>query len=205
MVKSTNLTRSMLMWVVCSTIAGCVTDAPPKGYAEKVARLSTVIKKQRQELDQLKDENRVLRKQAGVFGIAVPTPASSPQKRLSEKDLYKEVIEAYRGQQEDALKNLHQSLVGQYPNSSFADNSAYLVGDLNFARGDYGESLKYFDEVVKKYPKGNKRSAALIGKARAYEKLNLPQRAVDVYAEVLKLSPKSPEAEVAKKQMSLLR
>ena len=168
---------------------------PDTRYQNKVSRLSKEIKQQSEVIQTLKDENLVLRELSGF------KPKTGKAYELKDAQLYSQVIQSYRNNDEKQLLRSKNILLRHFPKSIYADNAVYLAGHLNLKKGQYGESLKFFDEVIKNFPQGNKRASALFSKGQAYSKLNLKKRAKNIFISVVKTYPGSPESEKAKREL----
>ena len=58
-----------------------------------------------------------------------------------------------------------------YPASGYADDAAYWMADCYFKQGDYKTAVLRFDDVVTKYPNGDKAADALYRQGEALLKL----------------------------------
>lgn len=141
----------------------------------------------------------------GSSGFAAPMPISKATKRQSlgknlpegEKAIYLRLVEAYRrGHIEDTYK-FKNLMLKHYPQSVHADNAIYLTGLLDFQRGRMAEAVANFGDVIKKFPKSNKRPAALYAKSQAYSKLNLPELSKKILEQIKTEYPGSPESQRA--------
>ncbi len=139
------------------------------------------------------------------FANAAPQPISGQTKRQSlgrtlpegEKAIYLRLVEAYRkGNVKDAYK-FRDLMLKHYSRSIHADNALYLTGLLDYQRGRLAEAVANFGEVIKRFPKSNKRPAAMYAKSQAYSKLNLPDYSRNLLEQIKKEYPGSPESQRA--------
>ncbi len=138
--------------------------------------------------------------------VAAPQPMSStpPKKQKlgaslpeGEKAIYLRLVESYRKADIKATYKYRDLMLKNYAKSAYADNALYLAGLLDYQRGRVAEALENFGELIKRYPNGNKRPAALYAKSVAYSKLNLPQISKQLLEEITRVYPGSPESQRA--------
>lgn len=141
----------------------------------------------------------------GSSGFAAPMPISKSPKRQSlgkslpegEKAIYLRLVDAYRrGHIEDTYK-FKNLMMKHYAQSVHADNAIYLTGLLDYQRGRMAEAVSNFGEIIVKFPKSNKRPAAMYAKSQAYSKLNLPELSKKLLEQIKSEYPGSPESQRA--------
>lgn len=143
-----------------------------------------------------KEEERKLKSllQVQKGEIQKPIAKSYPlPKPVTEEAIYSEVLYSYQIRDPDRLLFFSKELGERYPYSVFNDNAIYLRAQLNLAFGLPSEALRDFEKILREYPAGNKRISALFGKGVAYRKLQLFKYAEQVYKEIKKTYPGSPE------------
>ena len=93
-----------------------------------------------------------------------------------------------------------------YPSSAYADDAAYWLADCYFKQGDYKTAVLRFDDVVARYPSGNKAPDALFRQGEALLRLGpgYGKAAGKAFERVVKEYPDSARAGEAKKQLALL-
>nr|BFD60045.1 hypothetical protein CKG001_21520 [Bdellovibrio sp. CKG001]BFD63451.1 hypothetical protein BdHM001_21320 [Bdellovibrio sp. HM001]BFD66385.1 hypothetical protein HAGR004_14070 [Bdellovibrio sp. HAGR004] len=123
----------------------------------------------------------------------------------SDITLYAEMVSAYDGNDEIALKSRLQSLLSRFPQSAYADNALFLAGRMAVDNANYAQAIKYFSQIEKQYPRSNKVAAAKYAKAMTYKKMNLPEFARKALAEVRAKYPGSPESFRADAELKVLK
>jgi len=121
-----------------------------------------------------------------------------------ERVLYGQIVEAYKANQLSEILRLRQSLARNYPDSIHLDNAYYLSGMVQLQHNRLGEALNDFRIVRDKYTSSNKRPAAMFAAASTYSRLNLKPQATQVWRELIKDYPGSPEAQRARMQLKLV-
>lgn len=120
-----------------------------------------------------------------------------------ERLVYTRLVEAYRKNQLDEVIKQRQLLERNYPKSVHLDNAYYLTGMLEFQNQYMAEAVKSFNTVTDRFPKSNKRPAALFGLAMSYQRLNLQPLSSKVLKQIAKEYPGSPESKRAWMQLKL--
>jgi len=93
-----------------------------------------------------------------------------------------------------------------YPSSVYADDAAYWRADCYFQQGNYKKAILRFDDVVARYPNGNKAADALYREGEALLRLGpaYSTAARKAFERVLAEYPDSDRAAEAKQQLELL-
>lgn len=140
----------------------------------------------------------------GTAGVYAATPKklanTAPTKNAFEEGerlVYTRLVEAFRKNDLAEVTKQRQLLERNYPQSVHLDNAYYLTGTLEFQQNQIGESIRTFNTVTDKFPKSNKRPAALFGLAMSYKRLNLKPLSVKVLQTITKEYPGSPESQRA--------
>jgi len=93
-----------------------------------------------------------------------------------------------------------------HPSSVYADDAAYWRADCYFQQGNYKKAILRFDDVVTRYPNGNKAADALYREGEALLRLGpaYSTAARKAFERVLSEYPDSDRAAEAKQQLELL-
>lgn len=124
---------------------------------------------------------------------------------LSENDAYdraiKLVLEDKRYQ--DAIPAFQQFLE-RFPNSSYAPNAHYWLGQLLFSDGNYDGAAEQFQTVVDDYPDSNKRADCLLKLGSIARQQGQNAAARDYFNQVVSGYPDSTEAGLARQRLNEL-
>lgn len=126
-------------------------------------------------------------------------------KKISEEDLYAEVVTAYRSNNVLVMKSRSQHFLKKFSHSHFADNVLFLQGQMALQNKNYADALKHFQKISRVYPFGNKAVSAQFSKAVTYKRLNLPAEARRVLKDVIAKYPGSPESYRAEAELKLMK
>jgi tol-pal system protein YbgF len=92
----------------------------------------------------------------------------------------------------------------KYPNSSYAANAHYWLGQLLFNKGKLAEARVEFTDVMTNYTKSSKRSDAILKLAMVEQKEKNNTKAVNLYQVLIKEYPNSSSAKLAKARLANL-
>jgi tol-pal system protein YbgF len=127
----------------------------------------------------------------------IPIPPQAPQE-------YREGIEFLRrGDNGGAIQKLRE-FVRKSPKSEYADDAQYWIGEAYFANRDYNRAILEFNEVLLRYPKGDKVPAALLRQALAFAELGDKVDARLVLQKLVSEHGDAPEAERGRQKLAEL-
>jgi tol-pal system protein YbgF len=175
-------------------------------------QLSQVLNRQRelyQELDRrvseaLKPENNV---PAAIIAPATASPSASVSysTNLTENQAYDRAVNlVLKDKEYDKAIPEFQTFNRNFPNSSYAPNAHYWLGQLLFNKTEYLNAKSEFNLVVEQYTDSNKRSDAMLKLAMVEQKLNNSAAAKIWYQKVLEEYPESSAAQLAKPRLENL-
>lgn len=110
-----------------------------------------------------------------------------------------------RGEPELCIDQFREFLQN-YPSSTYAENASYWMADCYFKRGDYKTAILRFDDVVARYPRGERAPDALYRQGEALLRLGpgYGKAAGKAFERVVQEYPDSARVDEAKKQLELL-
>jgi len=91
-----------------------------------------------------------------------------------------------------------------FPNSSYAPNAHYWLGQLLFNQGEIDQADKEFQIVVDKHKDSTKRPDALLKLGMVAQKKNNAKKAIASYQQLIKEYPKSTAAKLAEPRLASL-
>lgn len=135
-----------------------------------------------------------------------PTTGSGAGASTDEVSAYRSAFAAWQRNDADACIDQFRQFLQAYPSSLYADDSAYWMADCFYKKGDYKLAVMRFDDVVARYPKGNKAADALYRHGESLLKLGpaYQKAARRAFERVTQEYPDSPRTEEAKRQIELL-
>ncbi len=149
-------------------------------------RLATVL--QKVEESQVRSESRRLPSQSDPGG---PKP----------DQVYSLAFNDYlAGNYELAVDGFRDFLV-RYPESEYADNSAYYLGLCLQQMGQQEQAAQAFDQVINMYPKADMTAAAYYKKALVEQELLKNEAAIETFKKLVSLFPDTQEAATAREEL----
>ncbi|MEZ4256928.1 MAG: tol-pal system protein YbgF, partial [Polyangiales bacterium] len=98
-----------------------------------------------------------------------------------------------------ALKGLHEFLV-KHPKHAYADNALYWKGEVLYAQRQYGQALVTFEDVVVRFPRGNRVSDAFLKAGLCHARMGNLKNARGYFQRLKSLFPDSVAARMASQE-----
>ncbi len=133
------------------------------------------------------------------------TSTKGPEVTSSPIDIsnYEDALKAFNAKKyEDAMKGFDM-ILGSGIKDDVADNCKYWIGECYFARKQYANAIKNFEEVLV-YKNSEKKADAQFMMAQSLDRLGKKQEAKDAYEKVVKDFPSSKNAQKAKARWARL-
>jgi tol-pal system protein YbgF len=92
-----------------------------------------------------------------------------------------------------------------YPQSTYASNTHYWLGQLLFNKGNLDEAEREFTIVVEEHKDSSKRSDALLKLAMVAQQQKNNNQAIKLYRQLLNEYPNSTSAQLAKRRLESLK
>ena len=136
---------------------------------DEIASLRGEVEEARHAADEALSEARAAR-EAGQAANAgrrraasdLPPPAAAEPSSLSEEvRSYEGAFRVYRSGDYAGAIDRFRAFLDTYPSSDYADNAMFWLAECHYKLGDPEQAVLAFDDVVKRYPEGNKVPDAL--------------------------------------------
>ena len=111
--------------------------------------------------------------------------------------LYKEGMQALREKKYKKAGSAFQTLLNESPDDGLADNALYWMGEANYDQGKFNDALVLFQDVLRKYPLGNKVPDAMVKVGLCFQNLGKKKQARQILEQVIAIYPDSQAANVA--------
>ncbi|GAA6205398.1 MULTISPECIES: tol-pal system protein YbgF [Thalassotalea] len=172
-------------------------------------QLSQVLERQRELYQELDRRVSQALKPTHSVPASIEAPANSVQtnysSNLTENEAYDRAVNmVLKEKQYDKAIPEFRAFNQNFPNSTYAANAHYWLGQLLFNKNELVEAKQEFDIVVSQFPKSTKRSDALLKLATVEQKQNNKARAVSLYQQLIKEYPNSSAAKLAQPRLSSL-
>ena len=162
-------------------------------------------------VEQSRMTNAVFPPAEGEEGAASPAAPSAPDSFLAGVQVpssappeYRDGIDTLRrGDNPGAIQKLREFL-RKSPKSDLADDAQYWIGEAYYANSDFNRAILEFNEVLLRYPKGDKVPPALLRQALAFAALGDKVDARLVLQKLVSEHGGSPEAEKGRQKLAEL-
>jgi tol-pal system protein YbgF len=139
---------------------------------------------------------------AGAAAAPVAPPAANDkdgaQQYTAAFDLLKE------GQYSKSI-TAFESFLKSYPQSKYADNAQYWLGEANYVSREYKTALDVFQTLIAKYPESTKIPGARLKIGYTYYELKNWSAAKDALTQVVKLYPDTTVASKANDRLERIK
>lgn len=135
----------------------------------------------------------------------VAAAAHSSPEVPADRAQYERVLALFRDGDLEGAKKGFAGFISSYPNSDFAPNARYWLGESYYGAKDFKRAIDAYDKVELDYPRSEKVPAAILKKGYAYLALKDKKRASSAFKQVVTLYPRSPEAGKASDKLVQLK
>ena len=140
--------------------------------------------------------------------ISSETNSSAPQTSASsseEQAAYQAAFDTLKeGRYKKAKAELKRFLT-KYPDSSFAGNAQYWLGEANYVTRDFDQGIIEFEHVLSRYPGSSKVADAMLKLGYTYYEKKQYNKAKVMLIELGKRYPKATAARLANKRLDRMR
>jgi len=98
-----------------------------------------------------------------------------------------------------------EAFKASYPNSKYADNAQYWLGEASYVSRDYNKALAEFQQLIAQYPESSKNSGARLKIGYVYFELKNWSAAREALQEVIKLYPDTTVAKKAEERLQRMK
>lgn len=182
----------------------------------RLIKLENELKLQAAVLKAREDELRVLREtvlsvqraKPAVSAPRTPPAAVSPEIKLSPEEIakkdYEEILKLIESKDYRGAIARFKDFLKIYPQSEYADNAQYWIGEGHYALREFDQAILEFDAVRRKYPNGDKVPASLLKLGFAFAELGDKVDARLILQELIDRYPQSEEVQKARQKLKTL-
>jgi tol-pal system protein YbgF len=174
-------------------------------------KLSQVLERQRELYQEIETRvSQALKSPQPVPpAIAANSSGNSNQNyssNLTENEAYDRAVNlVLKEKQYDKAIPAFQAFNQTFPNSTYAPNAHYWLGQLLFNKGRLEEAEKEFNTVVEQYTSSNKRADAMLKLGMVAQKQGQKAKAVAMYQTLIQTYPDSTAAQLAQPRLQSLQ
>lgn len=134
----------------------------------------------------------------GSAGPATPPPG------MSAETTYQNAYRDLQSNQLDLALQEFTDYLKYFPNTDYAPNAQYYIGDIYLRKGDTDNAIAAFDAVLERFSENSKTPDARYMKGRALVQAGKPTAAAQEFREIVKRYPDREVAAKAKAQLKAL-
>ena len=190
------------------------TDESKIELQKEMRRLSGVVSEQGQSVTELKGkgaevERRLsaLEEKTEKFAAVKPAapPEPSPQELSTPEEMYDYALGLIKRGETRKAREVLNAFAGKYPDHKLMQNVYYWKGETFYSEKDYESAILSFQDVVDKYPGGDKAPDAMLKQGLAFQSLNDRKNAKIVYELLQTKHPRSQAAGKAREKLLELK
>ena len=176
-------------------------------------RLNTEEKKTRELYTYLGLEPSAQASQEKTSKEPAPAPVSQAEEKKPEpsvtvppdQKLYDLNLALYREEKFNEAISGFKNFLSKYPKSDLADNAQFWIGECYMSLGQFEQAILAYQDVMKKYGKGNKIPSSMLRQAIAFYEIKDKTSAKLLLNKLIKQYPKSKEADIARKKLETIK
>jgi tol-pal system protein YbgF len=169
---------------------------------EKLDRLAELTDENAERIVRMEQYLNLESSKKPAATVTAGTPATKPS---SADEIYRSAKQAFDQGDSEAARKGFQEFIRRYPNSKNADNAQFWIGEIYYREKWYEKAILEYQNVIEKYPKGNKVPAALLKQGLAFSNIGDDANAKLILEELSRNYPKSNEAKVAAEKLKALK
>lgn len=139
-------------------------------------------------------------------GAAAQQPAASsePGDPAKEKLYYDAAFDLIKQKDFNKASQAFNAFLRKYPNSQYAGNAQYWLGEVNLAKGDLPAASQAFAQVSQKYPKHSKVPDSLYKLADVERRMGHTDKVKGILQQVITQYPGTSAAQLAQRDLQKL-
>lgn len=141
---------------------------------------------------------------AGASAAQPPAASSEPGDTAKEKLYYDAAFDLIKQKDFDKASQAFNAFLRKYPNSQYAGNAQYWLGEVNLAKGDLQGASQAFAEVGQKYPKHSKVPDSLYKLADVERRMGHTDKVKGILQQVITQYPGTSAAQLAQRDLQKL-
>ncbi|MEG5265670.1 tol-pal system protein YbgF [Pseudomonas sp. JDS28PS106] len=133
-----------------------------------------------------------------------PAAGTEPADPAKEKLYYEAAFDLIKAKDFDKASQAFTAFLRKYPNSSYAGNAQYWLGEVNLAKGDLQGAGQAFAKVSQQYPKHAKVPDSLYKLADVERRLGHNDKVKGILQQVVAQYPGTSAAQLAQRDLQRL-
>lgn len=134
-----------------------------------------------------------------------PEQASQVNAGSNEEDSYSEAFTLLKQGQHEKARGQFRAFLKQYPDSQYADNAQYWLGEAYYAKRDFESAIKEYKLLLSHYPDSGKVSHAQLKIGYCYDELGQKDYARGELEDLISRYPGTSAANLAAERLSQIQ
>lgn len=122
-----------------------------------------------------------------------------------ERDAYQAAFDTLKEGRYKQAKTELRTFLDRYPNSSFAGNAQYWLGEAHYVTRNFEQGITEFESVLSRYPSSNKVPDAMLKLGYTFYELKQFEQAKTILQDLRERFPKATAARLAAKRLDRIR
>ena len=136
---------------------------------------------------------------------AAPPPPASLEDLKTPEQMYDYALGLIKNGDTKKGREVLNAFAAKYPDHRLMQNVYYWKGETFYSEKDYESAILSFQDVIDKYPGGDKASHAMLKQGLSFQALKDNKNARILYELLLSKYPNSPAADVARQKIAEIR
>ena len=129
-----------------------------------------------------------------------PAATTATANPAAAEDAYRAAFKLLKEGRYAPATSRFKDFLKKYPDSSYADNAQYWLGEISYVTRAFKQAIAEFDKVIKNYPASTKHADAILKQAYCYYELKDYVKARALLTDVITRFPHSTAASLAEKR-----
>jgi tol-pal system protein YbgF len=139
--------------------------------------------------------------QTGTASISQTSSATQSE----EKAAYQAAFDTLKEGRYKKAKTELRTFLDKFPNSSYAGNAQYWLGEAHYVTRNFDQGMKEFENVLSKYPSSNKVPDAMLKLGYTFYELKQFPQSKAILQDLRERFPKSTASRLAAKRLDRIR
>ncbi|MGZ8441657.1 MAG: tol-pal system protein YbgF [Candidatus Deferrimicrobiaceae bacterium] len=176
---------------------------------KEVSRLNGITTEQGQAIQEMRRKIAKLEEIEKREGRSAAPGGAAPQVSLEDlktpEEMYEYGLGLIKSGDTKKAREVLNTFAAKYPDHRLMQNVFYWKGETFYTDKDYESAILSFQDVVDKYPGGDKAPDAMFKQGLSFQALNDRKNARILYELLLSKYPKAPAAEKARQKLAELK
>ncbi|MBT8491009.1 MAG: tol-pal system protein YbgF [Deltaproteobacteria bacterium] len=133
------------------------------------------------------------------------TKTISPKVAVDKEKTYSEAYKTFKKGDYKGARKKFRRFVEIFPSTEYSDNAQFWIGECYYFEKNYEKAILEYENVIKKYPKGNKVPNAFLKQALSFMELGDKASAKLLLQRVMKEYPNTSSARIARGKLTSLK